>query len=388
MKSSGRITDMKVSAIICAAGKGERAGFGKNKLLAPLYGAPALLHTLLKFRIPEIDEIIVTSSVCDFEEISSIAPLFGLKVVIGGATRTESVKNALREVTGDVVLIHDGARPFVSQKLILNCIDSVKKYGSGICAVKATDTIVYADGDIKERLDRDKLYHIQTPQGFYTEDIKRAYLLAGDKIYTDDSAVYGEFINKPHIVEGETENIKLTYKADFMRGMPPYTGLRGEAIGFGVDVHAFGEGSFVTLAGVKIPCDRGLIAHSDGDVVIHAVMDALLSGAGLKDIGHYFPDTDDKYKGADSGVMLKKVISILRENGLAPVNLSISIQAEKPRLAKYIDEMIENLSKLTGVKAERIAIAAGTCEGLGFVGEGLGICAYCAAQLIEHIYIK
>lgn len=372
---------MKVSAIICAAGKGERAGFGANKLLTPLYGAPALLHTLKKFNMPEIDEIIVTSSVCDFEEISSIAAPFGIKVVIGGATRTQSVKNALEEVTGDIVLIHDGARPFVSEKLILNCIESVKNYGSGICAVTATDTTVYADGDILQRLDRDKLYHIQTPQGFYTEEIKRAYSLAGDKVYTDDSAVYGEFIKKPHIVEGETENIKLTYKSDFMRGMPPFTYIRGNAIGFGVDVHAFGEGNLVTLAGIKIPCDKKLIAHSDGDVVIHAVMDALLSGAGLKDIGHYFPDTDGQYKGADSGAMLQKVIGILRQNGFAPVNLSISIQAEKPRLTKHVDDMKANLSRLTGVKEERIAIAAGTCEGLGFVGEGLGITAYCITLL-------
>ena len=369
----------KVSAIICAAGKGERAGFGKNKLLAPLYGAPAILHTLLKFAIPQIDEIIVAASACDYEEISSLSELLGMKVVIGGATRTESVKNALKEVTGDIVLIHDGARPFVSEKLILNCIESVKKYGSGICAVKATDTIVFADGDILQRPDRDKLYHIQTPQGFFTEDIKRAYSLAGDKVYTDDSAVYGEFIKTPHIVEGEAENIKLTYRNDFMRGMPPVSTVYGSAIGFGVDVHAFGEGNEVTLCGVKIPCDRGLIAHSDGDVVIHAVMDALLSGAGLDDIGHYFPDTDPNYKNADSGILLKRVVALLTEKGLKPESISVSIQAEKPRLAKYIEAMKENLSKLTGVKAERTAIAAGTCEGLGFVGKGLGITAYCIA---------
>lgn len=370
---------MRISVIICAAGKGERAGFGKNKLLAPLYGAPAILHTLLKFAIPQIDEIIVASSACDYEEISSLSELLGMKVVIGGATRTESVKNALKEVTGDIVLIHDGARPFVSEKLILNCIESVKKYGSGICAVKATDTIVFADGDILQRPDRDKLYHIQTPQGFFTEDIKRAYSLAGDKVYTDDSAVYGEFIKTPHIVEGEAENIKLTYRNDFMRGMPPVSTVYGSAIGFGVDVHAFGEGNEVTLCGVKIPCDRGLIAHSDGDVVIHAVMDALLSGAGLDDIGHYFPDTDPNYKNADSGILLKRVVALLTEKGLKPESISISIQAEKPRLAKYIEAMKENLSILTGVKTERIAIAAGTCEGLGFVGKGLGITAYCIA---------
>lgn len=362
-----------VSVIICAAGKGERAGFGKNKLLAPLYGEPALRHTLKKFDIPEIDEVIVTSSDYDYKEISALCAPFGFKVVKGGETRTQSVKNALDKVSGEIVLIHDGARPFVSKKLILDCIESVKKYGSGVCAVRATDSAMYEG----RHIDRNELNLVQTPQGFFTEEIKKAYSLAGDKAYTDDSAVYAEFIKKPHIVEGESENIKLTYKQDFMRGIPPLPsdGLKG----FGVDIHIFGEGDFVTLCGVKLPCDRGLIAHSDGDVAIHAVMDALLSAAGLDDIGHYFPDTDLKFKGADSGKMLKDVVNLLKQKGFAPARLSVSIQAEKPRLSKHIEDMKEKLSLLTGVARQNIAIAAGTCEGLGFVGEKLGICAYCIA---------
>ena len=364
----------KISAIICAAGKGERAGFGKNKLLAPLYGEPALFHTLKKFDIPEIDEVIVTSSDFDFEEISALCAPFGFKTVLGGATRTESVRRALGQVTGDIVLIHDGARPFASVELIKKCIETVKKYGSGICAVKATDTAVYAG----MRVDRDKLHLVQTPQGFYTDDIKKAYALADGKTYTDDSAVYAEYIEQPIFLNGETGNKKLTYKEDFMRGLPP---VGHGLVGFGVDVHAFGAGSFVTLAGVKIPCDGGLIAHSDGDVVIHAVMDALLSAAGLKDIGHYFPDTDEKYKNADSREMLGRVIELLNERGLAPVNISVSVQAEKPRLAKHIDAMKKNLSAVLRLSEEKIAIAAGTCEGLGFVGAGLGITAYSTATL-------
>ena len=371
----------KISAIVCAAGRGERAGFNKNKLLAPLYGEPALYHTLKKFDIPEIDEVIVTSSEADFKEISALCAPFGFKTVLGGLTRTENVKRALEKVTGDIVLIHDGARPFVSTKLILKCIESVKENKSGICAVKATDTAVYADGKISDRLDRDKLYLIQTPQGFFTKDIKRAYLLAGEKTYTDDSAVYGEYIAPPHIVEGERENIKLTFKEDFMRGILPIPSAGGNTTGFGVDVHAFGEGSSVILAGVKIPCDRGLIAHSDGDVVIHAVMDAMLSAAGLKDIGHYFPDTDERFKGADSGKLLKEVVKLIKKEGYTPVNLSISVQAEKPKLAPHIGQMIENLSLLCGIDKNNIAVAAGTCEGLGFVGEGLGITAYCIVNL-------
>lgn len=371
----------KISAIICAAGSGTRAGFNKNKLLAPLYGAPALYHTLKKFAQEGIDEVIVTSSKSDFKEISALCAPFGFKTVLGGKTRTDSVKNALKEVTGDVVIIHDGARPFVTQKLICDCIASVEKFGSGVCAVKATDTAVYASyGEICDRLDRDSLYLVQTPQGFFTEDLRNAYKLAGGKVYTDDSAVYGEYVQSPRIVEGDAANIKLTYKEDFMRGFPSLP-HGGERVGFGTDVHVFGDGNSVTLAGVKIPCDSGLVAHSDGDVVIHAVMDALLSAAGLDDIGHYFPDTDDKYKDADSTRLLQEVIRILNYNNFEVGNISISVQAEKPRLYPHIEKMKANLGELCGVSTDDIAVAAGTCEGLGFVGEGLGIAVDCIATL-------
>lgn len=378
--------NFKISAIICAAGKGERAGFEKNKLLAPLFGAPALYHTLEKFNLTEIDEVIVTSSKDDFGEISALASPFGFKVVLGGKTRTESVKNALSAVTGDIVLVHDGARPFVSREIILNCIRSVKEYGSGICAVKATDTTVGCeDGKIIQRLERDKLYRLQTPQGFFTKDLRLAYEQANGEDFTDDSAVYGKYIASPAIFDGSESNIKLTFKEDFSRGIPPLPAVDCKSckIGFGVDTHAFGEGTSVTLAGVKIPCGKGLIAHSDGDVIAHAVMDALLSGAGLKDIGHYFPDTDDKYLNADSICMLTQVCKIIRERGYAPSNISITVQAETPRLSPHIENMVQNIANACNIAKQNCAISAGTCEGLGFVGKGLGITAYCSVLLKE-----
>ncbi len=373
----------KVSVIICAAGKGERAGFEKNKLLAPLYGAPALWHTLKKFNIPKVDEVIVAVAEYDLEEISALCKPFNYKVVTGGATRTESVRRALAEVTGEIVLIHDGARPFVSRELILNCIDGVKKFGSAVAAIKLTDTAVCGQlGYITDRLDRDTTFRIQTPQGFLTEDIRRAYGLAGDKVYTDDSAVYGEFISSARLIDGEESNIKLTYKSDFNRELP-FTAACG-LTGFGVDIHAFGKKqNFIKLCGVEIPCDTGLIAHSDGDVALHAVMDAILSAAGLKDIGHYFPDSDPAFKGADSAELLKKVISLISERGLKVNNLSVAVQAEKPRLSPYIDKAVARLAELTGAEKDKISVTAGTCEGLGFVGEGFGICVHSVATLRE-----
>ena len=377
------MNNRKISVIVCAAGKGVRAGFERNKLLAPLFGAPALFHTLEKFNLPEIDEVIITSSKEDFEEISALAYPFGFKVVLGGKTRTESVKRALLEVNGDIVLVHDGARPFVTRGIILNCIESVKKHGSGICAVKATDTTVCCkDGKIVQRLERDSLFRLQTPQGFFTGDLRSAYERAGDENFTDDSAVYGKYIAPPVICEGAESNIKLTYREDFLKDIPPLS-ASGCRVGFGVDTHIFGEGTFVTLAGVKINCGKGLIAHSDGDVIAHAVMDALLSAAGLKDIGHYFPDNDDRYLNADSICMLTQVCKIIRERGYAPSNISVTVQAETPRLSPHIENMVQNIAAACEIASTNCAIAAGTCEGLGFVGNGLGITAYCSVLLKE-----
>ena len=374
--------NLKVSAIICAAGKGERAGFGKNKLLCPLYGAPALYHTLEKFDIPEIDEVIIASSAFDYEEICALAAPFGYKVTIGGKTRTESVKNALGLVTGDIVLVHDGARPFVSKKLICDCIDSVERYGSGVCALPVTDAIAGVHyGVIAAVPDRDALKRLQTPQGFMTALLRRAYSLAGEKNYPDDSSLYTEFVGRPRIVDGEEDNVKLTYKKDFLREFPPVLPPEGQRIGLGADVHAFKEGNKVTLGGVDIPCDRGLLAHSDGDVVMHALCDALLSAAGLKDIGHYFPVNDPAYEGADSCVLLQIVIKEVKKCGYAPLNLSVSVQAERPRLAAYIDKMKQKIAEKAEIPAANVAVAAGTCEGLGFVGKGLGIAAYAIALL-------
>lgn len=372
----------KVSVIICAGGTGERANLGKNKLLADLYGAPVLWHTLKKFDIPEINEIIVAAAETNLKEISAIAKPFGCKIVTGGNTRTESVLNALGYVTGDIVLIHDGARPFVTDKLILNCIESVKTYGSAVCAISATDTAVYGHYSvITERLDRSSMYRVQTPQGFYTEDIIYAYNLAGGKTFHDDSEVYGEYIGEPRLIDGDPDNKKLTYRQDFDKAIPRVALANGMRTGFGCDVHAFGEGNFITLCGVKIECGKSLVAHSDGDAAVHAVMDALLSAAGLKDIGNYFPDSDARFKGADSIDLLKQVVKIIKDAGYAPANISVSIQADKPRLATYINPMQQNLADACGIAVEQTAVAAGTCEGLGFVGEGLGIAAYAVATL-------
>ena len=366
-----------VCAVICAAGKGLRAGFDKNKLLVRVDGISVLERTVQAFCFGGIDEIIVTYSPDDLAEMQAAFSGFdNVKFIQGGDTRTASVYNALQAVESEIVLIHDGARPFVSRKVIEGCVQSVLDFGSGICAIPCTDTmgVKATTNELVRVPDRNLLVRIQTPQGFYTKDILGAYqkAMAEENLrYTDDSSVYNDFVKFPHLCEGAEENIKLTYKVDFDR----LSNTTGAArCGFGIDTHAFGKPQdYIVLAGVKIPSASGLIAHSDGDVLVHAVMDALLSAAGLKDIGHYFPDTDEKWKGASSMAMLSQVVALINEQGYRAQNISVAIQAEKPRLAKYIDEMKAALSAALDVAENCVGISAGTNEGLGYVGEGKGI---------------
>ena len=370
-----------VGVIICGAGKGLRANLGKNKLFATLQNQTVMERTLTAFDFPLISQIVVAVSPDEENEMRALcSPFARTEIVLGGKTRTQSVYNALKAVTTDIVLIHDGARPFVKRETIENCIQSVKAFGSGICAIPCTDTVAQTDGEkITGVLTRNSLRLIQTPQGFFTENIRLAYQLAfekGETDFTDDSSVFAKYCGAPALCQGDKENSKLTYANDFKSPVPRQ--------GFGVDTHAFGKAQpFVVLGGVKIPHESGFIAHSDGDVVVHAVMDALLSGAGLKDIGHYFPDTDERWKNASSLDMLQTVVELIRAEGYTAHNLSVAIQAEKPRLAPYIDQMKSNLAQYLQLDETAIGISAGTCEGLGFVGEGKGVSVYAVVSLQE-----
>lgn len=359
---------MKITAIIVAAGSGSRAGFKNNKLLQNIDGSPIIFKTVSAFLSHEkINDILVVANKTDFSTFEKLFESYSkVKIVLGGETRTQSVKNGLLACNDcDFVLIHDGARPFVSQKIITDCIDTAKKYDSAICAIPAIDTTaICKDGKIISVPERQDVYSIQTPQGFNYNKILTAYQKAGEQAFTDDGSLYSQFYGQPTVFLGDIKNKKLTFKEDFAFNR----------VGVGIDTHAFGkEQNYVVLGGVKIPSDSGLIAHSDGDVLIHAIMDALLSAASLYDIGHYFPDTDQTYKDADSVNLLKKVNALLAEKGLKVHNVSAAIQAQKPKLANFIAQMKENIANALGVLPDDIGISAGTNEGLGYIGEGKGI---------------
>lgn len=371
---------MKISLILACAGKGERAGLGKNKLLAPVGGTTCLSRTIDAFeKSGLIDEYIVVCAESDVAEIKKILSPAAV-IVIGGNTRTQSVKNALAAVTGDIVLIHDGARPFVTEKVIKGCIESAELYGSGIAAVPSRDTVCRADGKtLAEYVGKSGLYSVQTPQAFRTELIKKAYALSGEETFNDDGEVYKKFIGNPRLSEGDFKNVKITFNEDFA--------LLNESpvcrIGTGFDCHKLVAGRKLVLGGVEIPHDKGLSGHSDADVLTHAVMDALLSALSLRDIGYHFPDNDPAYKDADSIELLKSVLLLIKERGYKPYNVSAVVMADKPRLSPYIPRITDNLAEALGIPAENVGIGATTLEGLGFVGREEGVCVRACASVIK-----
>lgn len=369
---------MKTSLILTCAGKGERAGFNQNKLLVSVNGLTVLERSLSPFIKSElVDEYVITSSKEDYEKISAIADKYGAKTVLGGATRTDSVKNALDAISGDIVLIHDGARPFVSQRIIEDCINSAIAFGSGITAVKSRDTVSTGKTEILDYLGKEDVLIIQTPQAFNSQEIKTAYALAKNASFNDDGEVYKAFIKPPRVVQGDYANLKLTYKQDF-DALYQENGIK---IGTGFDCHKLVENRKLILGGIEIPHDKGLLGHSDADVLTHSITDAILSAAALRDIGYHFPDTDPAYKGANSIELLKKVLVMIKEKGYAVNNVSAVIMAEKPKLLKHIPAITQNLAKVLSLPVDCVGIGATTLEGLGFVGREEGICASSSATI-------
>ena len=354
---------MNIYAVIPAAGAGSRAGFEKNKILQKVGGASVLWRTVSAFaRNENIAGVAVCANKNERAEIER--ELRGFAKVLyadGGSTRTESVKNALEVLAAlpcppDYVLVHE--------------------HGSAVCALPCTDTLVHAqNGIITGSYDRETAFTLQTPQGFGFAELLAAYrkITPADS-FTDDSGVYAKYVAPPFLFSGEKRNIKLTFREDFA--------MNETRTGIGVDTHAFGgDKNYIVLGGVKIPAARGLLAHSDGDVLCHAVMDALLSAAGLADIGHYFPDTDSQYKGADSLALLGKVRALVESVGFTVGNISAAIVAEAPKLAPHIQKMKQNIADVLQISERAVGISAGTNEGLGYLGRGEGITVIANALL-------
>ncbi|MBP5177659.1 MAG: 2-C-methyl-D-erythritol 2,4-cyclodiphosphate synthase [Clostridia bacterium] len=368
------------TVIITAAGSGTRAKLNMNKALFKFDdGKTVLEKSLIAFSsLDGVEKFIVTASPADKKTYVDLLAPYGDNIIVvdGGDTRLKSVKSALAHADGKYVLIHDAARPFISEKLIKRVANGVIAAHSAVPVLPFTDSLGFGDGRI-ESVKRSSLYILQTPQAFETSLIKKAYSLIEDEtLFTDDSGVYAKYIAPANIVEGEKTNIKLTYPEDFIQ--------KRTRIGTGFDLHRLVNGRKLILGGVEIPHDKGLLGHSDADALTHAVMDALLSGVSERDIGYHFPDTDPAYKGANSMKLLEKVLAIVKKSGYKPVNVTAVIMAEKPKLMKFVPKITENLAAALGLLPKDVGITCTTLEGLGIIGEEAAIAVRCYL-LLESI---
>lgn len=365
-----------INVIIPCGGSGTRCGLGKNKLLAMCGDSAVIEKTLIKFAyLPYVSRIILPCAEQDKPQISLIVEsiICDCSIVLcnGGASRTESVKNALElvEEDCDIITIHDGARPFVTEAIIDDSIECAVKYGSGIAGYISADTIAITDGEnlISNVPDRSKCYIIQTPQSFKADDIKRAYAkITLEDAFTDDSSVYAKYITKPHISHGATVNRKITLAEDLNVCDNMFAGI-------GYDTHRFAPKRDLVLGGINIPYKLGLLGHSDADVLTHAIMDAILNACGERDIGVLFPDTDAKYKNIESIKLLDYVCKLINSKGYRIKNISAVIMCELPKMAPIIPDMRQNLARIMEIEYDGINISATTTEGLGWIGRGEGI---------------
>ncbi len=372
-----------ISAIIVAAGKSTR--MGQNKILMKIMGKSVLVHTVGAIEKADIcDETIVVASeenIPAFRE--ELKEFENITIVAGGKTRGESVYNGIMEAKGDFVLIHDGARPLVSQEIIKNTVETALKTGAAAAGVAPKDTIkvVSKEKVIESTVDRKCAILIQTPQVFGREMIKDAYEKFGfDE--TDDCALVEKAGGKISVTEGSYENIKITTPEDIFTATRILGGGNAMRIGTGFDTHKLVQGRDLIIGGVKIPHDKGLLGHSDADVLCHAIIDALFGAAALGDIGRHFPDTDEKYKGADSIALLSEAARLIREKGYEIGNIDSTIIVQKPKMAPHIEKMRENLALAMGVEIEKVSVKAKTNEQMGFTGREEGIEARAVALLV------
>ncbi len=354
-----------VTAIILCAGSGSRANLGYNKMFFRLDNGKTVLDTTLS-AFEDFDNIILVINKDD-EKYSS----FSYPKVYGGSTRSESVICALEKVSTPYVLIHDGARPYVTKEIIDSSVKTARLHGSGVCAVKETNSLKACENGNTYAVNRDNYYSIQTPQTFDTQKLKHAYSL--HSFASDDSEIFEKAGYKVTLCLGDYANKKLTTPSDFAPS--------SFRIGHGFDVHQLTDNRKLILGGIEIPHNKGLLGHSDADALIHAIMDALLSACNKRDIGCLFPDNDNAFKDIDSKILLKKVMQEIKP--FTPVNISAVIMAQKPKMAPYIDKMRETLADILNIDIKDINISATTTEKLGIVGEEKGIACSAVALLTK-----
>lgn len=391
---------MANAAVIVAAGRGVRAGEGLPKQYRPLAGRAVVSRTLETFlshgSIDLVQPVISSHDGDLFARACSDLTPWAHKLaapVAGGATRQDSVRAGLEALASgadspDLVLVHDAARPFAGHALLDRAIGAARDTGAGVPGVPLTDTIKIVDdgGQVVDTPPRERLRSVQTPQAFDFRRLLAAHrgaAAAGLTGFTDDGALAEWAGLKVTVFEGDPGNEKLTGPDDFGKAERRLSGDSTflTRIGMGFDVHAFADGDHVWLGGVRIAADRGVTAHSDGDVVLHALTDALLGAIADGDIGVHFPPSDPAWRGASSDRFLADAARRVRERGGRIDHLDITVLCERPRIGAYRDEIRGRIAAIAAVPIGAVSIKATTTETLGFVGRGEGLAAQAVATV-------
>jgi 2-C-methyl-D-erythritol 4-phosphate cytidylyltransferase/2-C-methyl-D-erythritol 2,4-cyclodiphosphate synthase len=382
----------RTAAILVAAGRGLRAGAGGPKQYRSIGGKTVIYRAMEPFSrhplVAAVQPVLHADDVAMFN--AAVNGLPHQPPANGGATRQDSVRAGLEALAGqrpDVVLIHDAARPFVSAGLIARAIEAAARSGAAIPVIPVADTIKLtdSDGNVEATPERARLRIAQTPQAFRFELILEAHRRAareGRNDFTDDAALAEWAGLTVATFEGDVANMKLTTPEDFVREEARLATLLGDIrTGTGYDVHAFGDGDHVMICGVRVPHSRGFLAHSDGDVGLHALVDAILGALADGDIGSHFPPSDDKWKGASSDRFLAYAIERVTARGGRIANLEVTLICERPKIGPLRDTMRARIAEITGVDISRVAVKATTSERLGFTGREEGIAATASATI-------
>ncbi len=379
-------------AIVLAGGSGSRMGADCNKVLLELRGEPVIVRSVRAFQ-GLVDGVVLVTREEDIPAVKHAveAAQLDVTVVPGGSSRQASVWNGLCALPAGCthVLIHDGARCLVDKGTIRRCMASVEACGTGVAAIPAIDTIKQVDeaNTVTATPDRSTLRAVQTPQGFTVDIIRHAHEAAMQEGFlgTDDASLVERLGIPVQLTLGDRRNIKLTTPEDMLMAeaflpmdFPP---LRA---GQGYDVHRLVEGRDLILCGVKIPHTLGLLGHSDADVALHALMDAMLGAMSLGDIGKHFPDTDDRYRGISSMKLLEHVVALLQERRARVTNCDVTIVAQKPKLLPYIPQMRENVAAALHLPVDRVNVKATTTERLAFEGREEGISAQAIVMIQQQ----
>ena len=376
---------MRLHAIIVAAGAGQRAGPGAAKQWR-LLGAKAVarwsLETFLSAGAHTV--VVVPPDGLDLARVA-FAGLAGFSLVEGGSTRTASVRAGLAELTaeeGDAVLIHDAARPFVRREHIDALLQALGNAEGALPALPVSDTLkqVRPNGRLVTA-PREGLWQAQTPQAFRYGAIRDAYSSAPDAAPTDDAALVEASNGRVVLTPGDPMLMKLTYAQDFAMAENLLSSQRTTRVGSGFDVHAFGEGDAVWLCGVKIPHAHGLVGHSDADVGLHALTDAILGAISEGDIGDHFPPTDQRWRGADSSVFLSRAGALVASKGGVIEHVDITLICEAPKIKPHRDEMCARIANILALPTSCVSVKATTTERLGFTGRGEGMAAQAVATV-------